>query len=82
MKLHCAVAIIVILVNSKKWVWSFLYQGVVFMQNKCFYPLLDSTHDKIKLLKNFTVWLHEPHLPAAVTGFPTGVEFKPFNICY
>jgi len=58
------------------------------MQNKCLdpiqnheKPLLDSIQDKIELRKFYAICLHVPYLPAAVTGFPTGVEFKLFNIC-
>ena len=29
----------------------------------------------------FLIWFQVPHLPTAVTGSPTGVEFKLFHIC-
>jgi len=53
------------------------------VQNKCFYPiqnheehLLDSSQDKINTFEIITVLLQVSHLPAAVTGFPIGIEFK------
>ena len=58
------------------------------VQNKCFYSIqnmkntyFDSTQGKIKLF-NFVIQLQVPDVPAAVTGFPTGIEFKPFEICH
>jgi len=74
-------------VNGIKWAWLFPPRSgfgakqMVFSESDHEKQLLYSTQDKIKLLKVVAIWLHVPYLPVAVTGFPTGVEFKLFNVC-
>ena len=41
----------------------------------------DSTQGKIKFF-NFRNMVLGTHVPAVVTGSPTGVEFKLFEICH
>ena len=44
-------------------------------------PYFDSTQGKIKIFDFCNrVWV--PNIPAVVTGSPTGVEFKLFEICH
>ena len=45
-------------------------------------PCFDSTQGKIKFLIFFAILFWVPHVPAAVMGSPTGVEFKLFEICH
>ena len=65
--------------STKEWFWCKTNAFIQFriMKN----PSFDSTQGKVKLF-NFRDTVLGTHIPAAVMGSPTGVEFKLFEMCY